>query len=173
MLDCTTSGHFDFVQTVNVITEALYPEEQKKTARAKVRNRIQRAANIGDIRIVFLDNKTHLEVEPFLRWALQTWPVLSNYLSSLPPHISAHGEINMGDLSASGEMHSLPDTVDQLQQLCARLLSENSTLHPALEKTKGQLIGTQAELDVFKARDALRRQRASDAGKQGGRGNEK
>ncbi len=162
-------------QTVSVtkavayIADALYPGEQPKPARDRVRKAISYHHKIGR-----LNGKYTLDTARFLQWAREQWNELPTVAPELPfcpfhiPGFRVYPAIEMGGVRLV-EVPDLPNDLSDIKLAWVALHCELDFAKREIERLRSAL---DAELTTAGAREisTLTRKKLSKAGHRGGRG---
>ncbi len=151
---------------IALVASTAYPDDDQKDARKRVRATVQYAVQ----RKRELTLAATIDPEAFFAWAVPKWPELLN-IPGLPykPIISAalgiasHATLKGFGMAIPSNMEELKQRYVECETRCWRLDNENSDL-------KARIEAMEAELTEWRTRAADRSQKASRAGKKGGRG---
>jgi DNA repair exonuclease SbcCD ATPase subunit len=118
-----------------------------------------------------MENKgcPELIYDDFIIWAVGKWPELKNEIAV--PHIAKPSTGHLGLSGHRPRVRLQPEDYQELWDRHRRALDELEDCTEEKERLQEQLQESESQLRVYQEKKDKLRQKASDAGKKGGRGN--
>lgn len=159
-------GQLSRKDAVNFVAGAIYPDEDKRLVRKRVRERIRYGVELSELHISKKTGEDLLDAAEFFDWAKHKWPALRR-LPGLPTrpigaslNIIATATFSASAISAPSELELLRD----------KYIETATTLHETekeLSKCKNELSDLSGEVRKWREKDRQTRERKSAAGKLG------
>lgn len=162
------AGNISTRQAVELIAAAIYPDDKPIAARKRVRERIRYAREKGEV-----PRSDSLIAPDFFRWALnyEDWRALA-LVEGLPR--SAIIAVMSGSLPAlTGKAYgvAIPGDPQKLRDEYTRVEVERMKLVEENNELKKRISELESEVSHWQEKDRAMREKRSQAGKKGGRGN--
>lgn len=157
-------------QAISWIAGVVYPDDRSSAAKKRVRERLRYAEQNNELKTTYREGVAIIEKNSFVQWARQKWPEVRSAqgLPNLVIEVHCESRLKISDTVAPivlpSDYDELRDAYLQSQQAVHKLNQENSRL-------RSELSDCQQEVTKWRSKDDQTRQRNSDAGKKGGRGN--
>lgn len=161
-------GNITTRQAVELIAEVVYPGDNQTAARKRVRERIRYAREQGEVPL-----SDSINAPDFFRWALgcEAWRALAS-VDGLPR--SAIIGVMSGSLAAlTGKAYgvAIPGDPQKLRDEYTRVEVERMKLVEENDELKKRISALESEVAHWQEKDRAMREKRSQAGKKGGRGN--
>lgn len=162
------AGNISTRQAVELIAEAIYPGDEPIAARKRVRERIRYAREKGKVPL-----SDSINAPDFFRWALdcEDWRALAA-VEGLPRSVIigvACGSICAMTGKAYGTV--IPGDPQKLRDEYCRCETERMKLVEENDEFKKRISALESEVAHWQEKDRAMREKRSQAGKKGGRGN--
>lgn len=151
-------------ESIQLIYECIYPNDIKLDAFKRIRQRIRKAQQNGELpKFSALKYIPHI----FFAWAIKSkgWEALGS-IDGLPISI----DVKVVGLEAKmilGEAYAITEP----EANSIQIQMKNQDLQKALAIKEAELKEAQIKLEAINTKDRIHRERMSQAGKKGGRGN--
>lgn len=164
------SGNITTRQAVELIAAVAYPNEEQLDARKRVRERIRYARKLCK-----LSSSDPFPASDFFRWALDEnsdWLPLAS-MPGLPRSARLVCEAGAFAVSASCKAYAtaIPGDPTKLREEFSRIEVERQKLMEEVAEQKKRIAELVTEIAEWRERDRQMREKRSEAGKRGGRGN--
>lgn len=162
------AGNISTRQAVELIAEVVYPDDDSLAARKRVRERIRYAREQGEVPL-----SDSINAPDFFRWALGlgAWRALAS-VEGLP-RSAIIGVMNATLAAVTGKGYgvAIPGDPQKLQDEYVRVEVERMKLVEENDELKMRISVLEAEVAGWQEKDRAMREKRSQAGKKGGRGN--
>ncbi len=161
------NGQISRAHAIEFLAEILFPEENKRVAEKRIREKIRYHEKKKQIRFHSAQSPDQLEAAPFFDWAKERWSSLRNRndLPTQPNNLS--GEITLPFLTSSGLAIAIPNDLEEAQEKYEDAMILLNQCQIELCEGKNRITDLESELNKLQKKNELTRAKRSAAGKKG------
>ena len=158
-------------QLVEWLAAEIYPEDEPRAAKKRVRARIRYGSEKKEITISHRNNKEYLEADKFFLWAITKWPELIDVEGIPKEAVSGIGTMTLSPLGCESFGVNIPNAINELRESYIKAETERHRLLLENDKLNCAVAELEEELQQRREKAARISQQNSESGRKGGRGN--